>query len=534
MEQEQRLQLKKYLDLFARRKKIVLSFVLAALFVGLGLYLVMPKVYESTAMLMYEEAKINPVNKLSPEAQAKTQEMVATLTQQVESRTSLEAIIKQFDLYQKMRQQLPMEDVIDQMRKGAIKIIQSSGQGAVFKVSFDGAEPKKVMQVTNALAARFVEENLRYREERATETSAYVGDELKLAKEEMDKKDALMRDYKLKYYNEMPQQFTANSERLTALQDQMQKNRDSAQGLERTKVLIQEQITLRKEALAGQLAGLGLPALGTKGMGGSALPAPVSELAQARQQLADLKLRYTEDHPEVKRLENKVAALERSAAAQDKKTTVGAGGGSEAQSPGQLHDSQLEQLVMQLKKADLDIATLNQDNEALKKQVDQYQKWLGMTPVREAEWNALTRDYQQLKAHYDQLVSQNLQAGSAESLERRQKGSQFKIVDSAYLPEKPVKPDFKKVMLGALFAGLALGGGLVALLEVQDSSFRDVSELEAVLGLPVICAISRIRNELDLRRERRRAMIWWTILALALLVLLAALAYLYKTGRIIV
>ena len=533
MEQEQRLQIKKYLDLFARRKKIVLSFVLAALFVGLGVYLVMPKVYESTAMLMYEEAKINPVNKLSPEAQAKTQEMVATLTQQVESRTSLEAIIKQFDLYPEMRKKLPMEDVVDLMRKMDIQITPPSDKGAVFKVFFDGAEPKKVMQVTNALAARFVEENLRYREERATETLAYVGDELKLAKEEMDKKDALMRDYKLKYYNEMPQQFTTNSERLTALQDQMQKNRDSAQGLERTKVLIQEQITLRKEALAGQLTGLGLPALGAKGMGGSALPASVSELAQARQQLADLKLRYTEDHPEVKRLENKVAALERSAAAQDNKTEA-AGGGPAAQSLGQLHDSQLEQLVMQLKKADLDIATLNQDNEALKKQVDQYQKWLGMTPVREAEWNALTRDYQQLKAHYDQLVSQNLQAGSVESLERRQKGSQFKIVDSAYLPEKPVKPDFKKVMLVALFAGLALGGGLVALLEVQDSSFRDVSELEAVLGLPVICAISRIRNELDLRRERRRAMIWWTILAMALLVLLAALAYLYKTGRIIV
>ena len=59
----------------------------------------------------------------------------------------------------------------------------------------------------------------------------------------------------------------------------------------------------------------------------------------------------------------------------------------------------------------------------------------------------MTRDYTELRRHYDQLVSQNLQAQSAENLEHNQKGSKFKIVDSARLPEKPFKPNFLKILL---------------------------------------------------------------------------------------
>ena len=534
MEQQQSQQIKKYIDLVIRRQKMIISFVLTAAFVGLAVYVKTPKVYESTALLIYQQAKINPGSKMTPDVQTQTREMVATLTQQVTSRSSLEAIIKQFDLYQGMRQKLPMEDVVDLMREKYIAI--SPDKGDVFKVSFNGDTPKKVKEVANALAARFIEENLRYREEKATETSAYVGDELELAKTTLDKKEAVMRDYKLKNYNEMPQQFATNSTRLTALQTQLQANRNSAQELERTKILIQEQISLRKEGLLqmGAQARLGAAAQ----RGGAAVNPALADLAQARQQLADLRLRYTENHPEVKRLAKKVAALEESNSSLAKGPD-GPSAGRQGENVGagattQLHDNQLDELLVQLKSAALAMDSLNQENEGLKKQISQYEKWLSMTPVREAEWTALTRDYQQLSDHYQQLVGRNLEAGAAESLERRQKGSQFKIVDSAYLPEKPIRPDFKKIMLLALAAGLGLGGGLAFLLEVQDSSFRDVAEVEAYLGLPVICAISRIHTAKDIKAELRKAVIWWALLILSVGVLLAAMAYLYKTGRIII
>jgi len=82
--------------------------------------------------------------------------------------------------------------------------------------------------------------------------------------------------------------------------------------------------------------------------------------------------------------------------------------------------------------------------------------------------------------------------------------------------------------------GLGLGAGLSLLLELQDSSFRDVAEVEAYLGVPVICAISNIRLEKDIKSDRRKAILWWTFLSFTVLLLLGAMAYLYKTGRIII
>jgi polysaccharide chain length determinant protein (PEP-CTERM system associated) len=541
MDQQQSQQLKRHIDLILRRRKIIIAFLLLAAYVGLAVYVKTPKVYESTALLIYQQAKVNPGGKVGMkpgDVATDTQQMVATLTQQVTSRSSLEEIIKQFDLYPAERRKLPMEDVVDLMREKHIAI--SPEKGDVFKVSYSGDTPKKVKEVANALAARFIEENLRYREETASETSAYVGDELELAKTTLDKKEAVMRDYKLKNYNEMPQQFEANSTRLIALQAQLQANRISAQDLERTKILIQEQLTLRKEALAQMgRRGRHLDADGSQGGAGrSADNSAVDELEQARRQLAELHSRYTDKHPEVKRVSKKVATLEETSAALAKKQGGGSGGREKNDAGGagaalQYPDSQLDELVVQFKKADLAMESLNQENEGLKKQISQYEEWLSMTPVREAEWNALTRDYQQLSDHYQQLVGRNLEADAAESLERRQKGSQFKIVDSAYFPEKPIQPDFKKIMLLALAVGLGLGGGLAVALESQDTSFRDVAEVEAYLGLPVICAIARIRTAKDGTAERRRTMAWWALLFLAVALLVGAMAKLYQSGRII-
>ena len=92
--------------------------------------------------------------------------------------------------------------------------------------------------------------------------------------------------------------------------------------------------------------------------------------------------------------------------------------------------------------------------ERNKEQIEKYMTWIEAAPVREAEWTDLTRDYSQLSDHYSQLVEKNILANSAYSLETRQKGSQFKIIEPAHFPEKPFHPDFLQIMLMALGIGL--------------------------------------------------------------------------------
>ena len=246
LNQDQRQQVKRFLDIFLRRKVLIILCLLMAVVIGLGKYMKTSKVYRSSSLIMYQQ-RINPTQ-MSPD-QMSFEEIVSTVSQQITSRSSLESLIMQFDLYRDLRARLPMEDVVAIMRNNHISI-RPNRRGNTFEVAYKGRVPRTVLLVTNALAAKFIEENIRLREEKVSETSAYIKDELSMANETLNKKEAAMRDYKLRYYNEMPEQLGSNISRLNALQSQYQGYQNNLQELERTKVLIQEQISLREEFLS--------------------------------------------------------------------------------------------------------------------------------------------------------------------------------------------------------------------------------------------------------------------------------------------
>ena len=211
-------------------------------------------------------------------------------------------------------------------------------------------------------------------------------------------------------------------------------------------------------------------------------------LVRLRGYLHGLLIKYTENHPEVVRTKQLIDQLEKQ----------GGNGAGDAGSGCEVGSKQCKVLWRpwktsvcrsNLKKLILISSNSERSKQQIPAQIAKYQRWIEAVPVREAEWNALTRDYTELRRHYDQLVAQNLQAQSAENLEHSQKGSKFKIVDSARLPVKPFSPNFLKILLVALATGFALGVGPIFILDFIDTSFKDVGDLEEYIGVPVICAI---------------------------------------------
>ena len=524
MENQQRQQVKKYIDLLAQRWRLITACILAALTIGLGIYLRMPKLYHCTALLSYEKQQINP-GRMAPEREGqRLRETVSTLSDLVMSRNNLEEFIKQFDLYPEARKKLPIEDVIELMRKN-ISVTPSS-RGDTFTVTFQGKQQDKVLKVTNALAAKFIEENLKYREERATETSKYTQGELNMAKAVLDKKEQAMRDFKLQHYNEMPEQRADNLARLTALHEQYQGIQDSIQDLERTRVMAQEQISLRKRL--GNALATGNPSAGSGSRPADQPMSKYERLQRLKQYLASLLAKYTDKHPEVRRTRQMIAKLEADLRAHpDTGTTT-----KDTVSHVPL-DPEIQQLKFQIRGIDLNIKKLKNDQKKVLADIKKYEQWIEKTPVREAQWNALTRDYNELRRNYDYLVSQNLQAASVEHLERKQKGSKFKIVDPARFPDKPFKPDFKKMLLLALAAGGGLGVGLTLLLDFVDTSFKDVGEIESQLGVRVICAVPYIELPEEARKKRFRAVLSAGLFFLYTFLLVGIMVYLYVHGKII-
>lgn len=532
MQPDQRQQIKKYIDIILRHKTIITSCLLLSIVAGTAVYLQTPKQFEASALIIYQRQKIN-TSSMSPDVQTRTTEMVNTLGQQVTSRTSLETIIKQFKLYPKLQERLPMQDVVDAMRKN-VQIRPTTGD--IFQVSFTHSERTKVALVTNALAARFIEENLRVREETVSDTSAYVKDELAISKERLDRKEALMRDYKLKYYNEMPQQLQVNMSRLNALQLQLQSTQEGLRDMERTRIMIQEQIAIRSEML-GQLSNV----ITNDGLNMNS-PMGLPEQIQAnRLLLENLQAKYTDKHPEVVKTKKILTQQE-----QEYSALISSPEAHSPESPSNellqafktpavlAQERQISDLTLQLKELSFDVMRLKESEQKHMEDIEQYKAWIDATPIREAEWSALTRDYDQLSNHYQGLVSQNLSAVSAETIERRQKGSQFRIIDSAQAPEKPSTPNFLKFMLMTLAIGCGLGGGLALVLEMIDTSFRDALDLESFLGLPVACAIPVIYTQAENKRNRIKMIIWTLLFLISTSTIFAGLLFLWWKGKIII
>jgi uncharacterized protein involved in exopolysaccharide biosynthesis len=327
---------------------------------------------------------------MSPDVQSNIRDIVNTLSQIVTSRSNLEKIIIDFDLYPEQRGKMPIEDVIEIFRK-KIEITPST-RGDVFTISYSGGHPEQVVRVTNAIAAKFIEENLKYRQERAMDTSLYTNQELEMAKKVMDEKENAMRDYKLRNYNEMPEHREANLSQLAALHAQYQSRQESIQDLERTLILIQDQLSNRRMLVQHS-------------------PEPVTDdgelnssqrLANLRATLDALLLKYTEKHPEIIRVRKLIAKLETEveggSAAEDGSTaksrpsSTGIVQPQRAEQLNESYDQVLMQLEVQRKDIRLSIANLEKEKEQLRTRIEQYEKWVTAAPAREAEWSSLTRE----------------------------------------------------------------------------------------------------------------------------------------------
>src|SRR5262249_23576456 len=118
------------------------------------------------------------------------------------------------------------------------------------------------------------------------------------------------------------------------------------------------------------------------------------------------------------------------------------------------------------------IAHKLQETDALKEKLAEYQRRLEVGPTREAELVELMRDHDTLQKSYSNLLTKNEESKMAADLERQQIGEQFKVIDSARMPEKPVSPNRPLIVVMGAIAGIGLGVAVASWREYKDSSLR--------------------------------------------------------------
>ena len=496
MNTEKPFDIRDYLDIGLRRKWYIIVPLVLCVLSSFGVYKHLPKVYKATTLILVQPQRV-PENYVRPTITDSVAGRLNTISQEILSRTRLEKVIQEFNLYSDIRKNVPMEGIVEMMRRAVEVKVQTNPQNErvqnSFSVSFEGKDPKTVMMVTNKLASLFIEENLKVRESQAEGTSEFLTKELQGMDERLKRKEYEIRNFRERSMGQLPQQLDANLRILERLQQQIKTTNEGLRAAEDRAIVIQNQIELLKKREATQIVRVGSQGDISVDRGGDPL---IVQLRNLKRDLAVAQSKYKGNHPDVMDLKKKIADIELEIKESTRRTQE-QGISEQNLTPPSL-DPETQRLLTQYTEqhhtAALEAKRLREEEKELKQQIASYQRRIEDTPRREQELAFLTRDYDLLKTNYQSILDKKIQAQMAQNLEMKQQGEQFKILDPARQPEKPIKPDRNKILLIGAVIGLALGLGLTWLRESMDQSFHTVSDVEDYLELPVLATIPNLKE----------------------------------------
>ena len=488
-----------------------------------------PSLYRSDAVIQVVPQRV-PEAYVSATVTERVEDRLRALAQQVLSRTQLEKLITDFDLFPEERRKYPLEDVVVLMTKRVLieplataQTSRREAQSEAFRVSFDYRDPATAQKVVEKLASFFIDTNAQERGNQAQATTLFLENQLSDARNRLQEQERKVAAFRERNSGRLPTQMQTNMQAiqntqmaLQAMVESLARDRDRKLMLER---LYAEAVADLEASLA---SGGSSPA--AAGAAPGALPAnatPQQRLEAMRILLAQLETRYSSTHPDVVRTRRLIGDLEKQVAAEQAQRPVSpdsAQAGPPASPEEARKRDTLREMRAQIESLERQVTFKEGEEKRLRAQVGEYQARLEAVPGIESEWIALTRDYDTLQATYRDLLAKSENSKMAENLENRAIGEQFRILDPARVPLKPNSPNRVQINLIGTLAGLGLGVVLLGLSWFKDTTMRSESELLAAIDVPVLVVLPYVTTDEDAARQKRRRALILAAVAATLIV----------------
>jgi polysaccharide chain length determinant protein (PEP-CTERM system associated) len=479
------LRFEDYVDILRRRWLALLILGTTMAGAGFAASYILPKRFTSRTTVLVDEPKV-PENYVHPVVSEDLNQRLATMQEQILSRTQLEAIIERFNLFPKQRGRVPKEDLIARMRDAVVveQIHTDAKTTGVpgFSIRFTGEDPHVAQAVCAEITSMFMGENLRAREQRAANTTEFLESQLDEAKRALEAEDQRLAEFKQQYVGQLPEQEQTNMSLLAGFTAQLEAANQSLSQAKQDKaysdsILAQQIATKNTSSTSITTASAGKEEL---------------RLEDLRAELASLRARYTENHPDVVKLENQINDLTRVLKADQR--ARGPEPNQTASAPTPLESPEIQRLRIQQHALESLVIEKTAQQQHLQQQIGLYQSRVQLSPKVEEKYKDLTRDYQTALAFYNDLLAKKAQSAMATDLERSQQGEQFRILDPADLPEKPVFPNPVVFTVIGFVVGLMIGLAVAIIRAMLDTSIRTETDVKRIANLPVIGTISLIET----------------------------------------
>jgi polysaccharide chain length determinant protein (PEP-CTERM system associated) len=502
-----------YWEIVARRR----WWIIGPLFCGFLLVFlsawIIPAEYTSESLILVEHQKV-PETYVPPNVQVDLQGRLVSMTQQVLSRPRLLTIIEQMKLYpsyasspdeqvKQMRDDIKIEPVLAPAPAG------KPADLVAFRVSYKAHRPEVAQQVNARLANFFIDENVRASQIQSEATTHFLEGELKNASDAMAAQIAKVQAFESAHNGELPSQVQSDLQILSGTQGQLQ-----------GAIVARDRAMQQQEYLNSMLAQY--ESIGAAN-GANAGPNLDTQLTNMKAGLAELRSKYTDDHPDIKKLKEQIAATEK--LKQEVDETNREESKTDANSQQVTAMAPLLQIQSQLKANKMELQRNEQEIQRLQAKAAEYQNRLNAVPMVEQQLDEMQRNQEQAKRDYDALLAKASASNIATNLQKEQQGEQFRLIEPSTLPDKASFPDRFKFSLAGLGVGLVLAVLFGAGTEFTDDRIRSEIDLAEATTLPVIAEIPPLSTMAEINAARWRP--YYALVAAVLVVILIPMGILY-------
>lgn len=505
---------------WARKWAIVGPLVLVAVATAI-LATFLPDRYRAETLILIVPQRI-PEAYVRATVTARIEDRLAAISQQILSRTRLERIINDFGLYRNLTH-VTKDDVIEGMRSDiSVQIVE----GDAFRVGYEADDATIAMNVTDRLAALFIEESLKDREVLAKGTSAFLQSQLENARNRLVEHEKRIEQFRRDHSGELPSQLDSNLQVIQNTQVQLQLLADTLNRDRDRRLLVDRSVT----DLSAEIDAAAGPVVAAEGTpSGDSAPLLV-QLESARSTLAAMETRFKPEHPNAVRQKRVVENLERKIAESGTNTESSSTAARVRMlTPADMNrQNRLREMRSERESLDRQIVYEMSEEGRLRGVIADYQARVEAVPARESEMTALTRDYDTLRGLYTSLLAKEEDSRIAANLEQRQIGEQFKILDPASRPDRPFQPNRPLINLAGIFAGLVIGVGVAALLEYRDVSLNTQDDVQAAVAAPILAMIPTLMTTTERVIARRRQIKISVAVVVALVVVAVAMMRVFR------
>jgi len=447
----------------------------------------LPAVFESRATLLIEEMDI-PVE-LSGDlgTQQYVEQRLQRTRQRVLTDTNVEDLIKRMNVYDVSGGEADLETAVDVFHEhvfitpqvtGVIdpRTMRAAELTYAFDVGFWHSDAETATKVANELAELFVKSSAAQAQEDAERAIEFATTESERLAGELRVREARLTEFREKNPGGLPEDRVRNQDRAAAYERELaaiDADLRAARG--------------RRDLLSAQLADTPRdnPVIDENGqvvIGGA------DRLTQAQNELVAALAKYSENHPDVRRLRREIATLKQEVSGQPTSPPT---------------NPAYAQLQTQVSAADIEVRELSARRYTVSRQLSALEGEITLSPRLEEQYRELVRDYEVMKTQYEQMRAK---WSAAELQAKAAAGSavaeSYVLINPARVPEDPVEPDRLALMFLSFVLAIAAGLGTAFVMHMMDSTIRGSSDVVTLTGQQVFAHIPTMRSATEERRRR--------------------------------